>query len=237
MDSRLGVGEARVEEVERSAASVEEAIEAALTDLGASEQEVEVEVIQEPKSGFLGLGSQAAIVRVRRRLKPESVSDADLEEQAEIAAEFLEGLFDRMGLDVEVEPNLTEDTMYVDLWGAESDQGMGLLIGRRGATLDALQELTRAVVQGRVEERAHIVVDVEDYRKRRRDQLVARAQAAARRVKRTGRSESLESMTAFDRKIVHDAVSAVAGMDTSSEGDEPNRRVVIRKARSRERST
>jgi spoIIIJ-associated protein len=226
-----------VEEVERSAASVEEAIEAALNDLGASEQEVEVEVLQEPKSGFLGLGSQAAMVRVRRRLAPESISDAELDEQAEIAAEFLEGLFDRMGLDIEVEPNLTGETMYVDLWGAESDQGMGLLIGRRGATLDALQELARAVVQGRVDERARIVVDVEDYRKRRRDQLIARAQSAARRVKRTGRPESLESMTAFERKIVHDAVSTISGTETSSEGEEPNRRVVIRRVRSRERST
>ncbi len=135
-----------------------------------------------------------------------------------------------MRLPAEVESTLDEGTMYVDVWGAESDEGMGLLIGRRGQTLDALQDLVRAAVQAKTGDRCRVVVDVEDYRKRRRSQIVARAQSAAQRVKKTGRSEALEAMNAFERKIVHDAVARVGGLETASEGEDPERRVVIRRS-------
>jgi spoIIIJ-associated protein len=221
-----------VREVEKSAASVEEAIEAALEELGASEQEVDVQILQEPRSGFLKLGSQEATVRVRMRgTVGEEASTEDLAEQSEIAAEFLEGLFDLLHLEADAEPHQVEGTMYVEVWG-EGGEGMGLLIGRHGQTLDALQELVRGSVQRQTEERCRVIVDVEDYRKRRRDQLVSKAMNMARRVKRTGRQESLEPMNAFERKIVHDAVSAVGGVETTSEGEDPARRVVIRRRRS-----
>ena len=106
---------------------------------------------------------------------------------------------------------------------------MGLLIGRHGQTLDALQEVVRGAVQRKLETRCRVVVDVEDYRKRRHSQLVSRAQGIARRVKRSGRPERLEPMNAFERKIVHDAVAAVGGTESSSEGEDPERRVVIRR--------
>jgi spoIIIJ-associated protein len=217
-----------VREVERSAASVEEAIEAALEELGVTEQESEVEIVQEPQRGLLGFGSQEAVVRVRVR---EDLGGADLEEQARVAEEFLTGLLDRMGLDAEIDSGDVDGVMYVDVLGAEESEGMGLLIGRHGQTLDALQEVVRSAVQRRTESRCRVIVDVEDYRKRRRSILVERASGAAARVKRSGRPERLEPMNAYERKIVHDAVNAVGGAETSSEGEDPQRRVVIRRRR------
>jgi spoIIIJ-associated protein len=221
-------------EIERSGASVEEAVEAALEELGASEQEVEIEVLQEGRGGFLGLGAQEAQVRVRFRGAPSEpeVSDEDLDDQADAAMEFLEGLFELMELPAEVESTLEDGTMYIDVFGAESEEGMGLLIGRRGQTLDALQDLLRGAVQARTGDRCRVVVDVEDYRKRRRSQIVDRAQSAARRVKKTGRPEAMEAMNAFERKIVHDAVAEIGGLETASEGEDPERRVVIRRGSS-----
>jgi spoIIIJ-associated protein len=217
-----------VREVERSAASVEEAIESALEELGVSEQEAEVEIVQEPQKGVLGFGSQEAVVRVRVR---EDLGGADLEEQAQVAEEFLTGLLERMGLSAEVDWGEVDGVMYVDVLGAEEAEGMGLLIGRHGQTLDALQDVVRSAVQRRTESRCRVIVDVEDYRKRRRSILVERAAAAASRVKRSGRPERLEPMSPYERKIVHDAVHAVEGVETSSEGEDPERRVVIRRRR------
>lgn len=226
--------EERVEEIERSAASVEEALEAALEELGATEQEVQVKVVREPRSGVFGIGAQEAVIRVRKSVPSQGSSEVapseDLEEEADLAGEFVEGLCELLELDVETEPFLSDGVMYLDVWGSKSDESMGLLIGKRGATLDALQELTRAVVQSRTGERSRVIVDVEDYRKRRISQIVSRAQSAAARVKRSGRPEPLEPMTSFERKIVHDAVAAHAGIETASEGEEPYRRVVIRRS-------
>jgi spoIIIJ-associated protein len=223
-----------MEEIEKSAASVEEAVETALAELGLSEQEAEIRIVQEPRSGFLGLNSAPAIVRVRPAAPKATgveVSSEAQEEQAELAADFLEGLLDAMRLDADVELGTVDGVTYVDLWAAEAGQsGMGLLIGRHGHTLDALQELVRAVVQRQVEEPCRVVVDVEDYRKRRRSQIVRMARDVARRVKKTGRPEAMEPMPAFERKIVHDAVAEVGGLETASEGIDPNRQVVIRRS-------
>lgn len=218
-----------MEEVERSAPSVEEAIEAALADLGASEQEVAVQIVQEPKTGFLGVGSQDAVVRVRLRVRPDAVREEDLEDQGEIAVEFVEGLLSRMGLTTGVEPELQEGTMYVNVLGTgPDDEDMGLLIGRHGQTLEALQELTRVVVGHRTGLRSRVIVDVEDYKKRQRSRLASKAREIAKRVARTGQEEELEPMNPYERKVVHDAVSSVTGVESSSRGEEPERRVVIR---------
>jgi spoIIIJ-associated protein len=216
-------------EVERSAPSVEEAVEAALEELGVSEQEARVEIVQEPRQGLLGIGSHEAVVKVS---VPEvEATGAVVEEQAEIAAEFLEGLLDRMGVAADVEYEVVDGVMYVDILGAQDDEGMGILIGRHGQTLEALQDLVRAAVQRRTEDRCRVMVDVEDYRKRRRAQLAAKARETANRVKRTGRQERLEPMNAYERKIVHDAAGEIAGVETASEGEDPERRVVVRKRR------
>jgi spoIIIJ-associated protein len=220
-----------VREVERSAPSVEEAIEAALAALAATEQEVAVEVVQEPKGGLFGRGGQNAIVRVRLKSDPEAPTHEELEDQADTATEFLEGLLDRMGIEATVEPNFEDGSMYVDILGEDADDDdMALLIGRQGLTLDALQELTRIVVAKHSELRCRVMVDVEDYRKRRRDRLEARALDLAKQVKRSGRERELEPMNAYERKIVHDVVASIGGLESSSTGEDPDRRVVIRSA-------
>jgi spoIIIJ-associated protein len=216
-------------EVERSAGSVEEAIEAALEELGVSEQEAQVEIVQDSQKGLLGFGSQEAIVRVR--VRDEDIGGVALEEQAEVAEEFLLGLLDRMDLDADVDHNVVDGVMYVDILAGQDAEGMGLLIGRHGQTLDALQEVVRCAVQRRTESRCRVMVDVEDYRKRRRSQLIQRARSVAARVRRTGKPERMDAMNPYERKIVHDAAAEVGGVDTASEGEEPDRRVVIRKRR------
>lgn len=218
-----------MEEIRRSGPSVEEAVETALGELGVSEQEADVEVVQEPRQGVFGVGAQEAVVVVRVRSRPDPVSDDELEDQAELAADFLEGLLDRMGIAATVEPVTESGTMYVDVIGTDpDDEDMGLLIGRHGQTLEALQELTRAVIGQRLEVRPRVVVDVEDYRKRQLDRLTARVRETAERVAHTGRSEKMEPMNAFLRKIVHDTVAEVSGAESSSEGEGVDRRVVIR---------
>jgi spoIIIJ-associated protein len=217
-----------MEEVERSAASVEEAVEAALDELGISEQEADIEIVQEPRGGFLGRGTPA-IVRVRKAAD-RGASAADIEEQSEMARELLVGLLERMGLDAEVEVNEAEGATYVEIWGVDSDEDMGLLIGRHGRGLESLQEIVRAHIQRQTLSRCFVHVDVEDYRKRRADMVSQRARQAARKVMKTGRPEALEPMTPYERKIVHDAVAELGGLETQSEGEDPRRRVVIRRA-------
>lgn len=224
-----------MEEIQRSAPSVEEAVDAALSELGVSEQEVEVFVLQEPRQGVLGIGAQEAVVSVRLRRAPAELNEDDLEEQGEIAAEFLEGILSRIGIAADVEPSFEDGTMYVDVLGpetvsADEDDDLGLLIGRHGQTLEALQELTRVVVVQRTGLRARVVVDVEDYRRRQRARLAARAREVAMRVVRSGREEELEPMNPFERKVVHDAVAEVDGAQSSSTGEGMERRVVIRRA-------
>ncbi len=220
-----------MDEVEKSAPSVEEAIEAALAELGATEQEVAVQILEEPRGGFLGVGGQDAVVRVRLRARREEASEEELEEQVEIASEFVEGLLSRMGLGAVVEQEVEEGTMYLNVVGGESDddgEDMGLLIGRHGQTLEAVQELTRVVVSHRTGLRCRVIVDVEDYKKRQRARLASKAREIAKRVARTGREEALDPMNPYERKVVHDAVADVSGVESSSRGEEPDRRVVIR---------
>jgi spoIIIJ-associated protein len=215
-----------VEEIRRSAPSVEEALESALAELGVSEQDVEVTVLQEPKSGLLGIGSQQAEIRVRIR-RPE-VSREDLDEQGEIGADYLYGILSRMGISADVEPTFEDGVMYVDVLGeGTDDDDMALLIGRHGQTLDSLQELTRAAVGQRTGSRARVVVDVEDYKRRQRSRLETRARETAERVARTGREEELDPMNPYERKVVHDVVASMTGVASASRGEEPERRVVI----------
>jgi len=211
---------------EKAAPSVEEAVEAALAELGITEQEARVEVLQEPKGGFLGVGSQEAVVRVTER--SAEVDPEDLEEQADAVADFLDELLQRMDIDAGAEPVLHRDHMYVDIVGDDEDD-MALLIGRHGQTLEAIQEVTRLAVGRRLDERIRVLVDVEDYRKRREDRLIQKATEVARRVVRSGREEEFEPMNPYERKLVHDAVAAVPGAESSSRGEEPNRFVVVRK--------
>ena len=217
-----------MEEIEKSAASVEEAIEAALAELGVSEQEAQIEIVQEDRSGFLGLKAQAAVVRVRTRV-PAGESRTEPSEQQELAATFIEGLLGALAMDADVEVNEVEGVSYVDVWSSEEGEDLGILIGRRGHTLDSLQELMRNFVQQRSGDRCLVLLDVEDYRKRQRSRIVRQARDVAGKVKRTGRPEALEPMGSFERKLVHDTVAEIGGLESVSEGEEPQRRVVIRR--------
>jgi spoIIIJ-associated protein len=218
-----------VEKIEKTAATVEEALDAALEELGVSEQEADVDIVQEPKGGLLGLGSKEAVVRVSLKKASEELSEDELDEQADIAADFLQDLLDKMDLDVDVEPHFVDGIMYVEIWGAEGDDEMGILIGRHGSVLDGMQELVKVIVGHRTGTRCRLVVDVEDYQKRRRSRLVSKAKDAAKRAQKSGRPEKLEPMNAFERKIVHDVISSIRGVESESEGEEPDRRVVVKK--------
>ena len=152
--------------------------------------------------------------------------DIDLEEQADAVADFVEELLARMEIDAIAEPAEQGGRMYVDILdGEESD--MALLIGKQGATLDAMQELARQVVGRRLDERIRVLIDVEDYRKRRTSKVEEKAREAAERAADTGEPQSLEPMDALERKIAHDAVSEIDGVRTESHGEEPGRYVVV----------
>ncbi len=213
-------------QTEQRGSTVEEAVEAALAELGITEQEARIEVLQEPKGGFLGVGSQEALVRVS--VRSEQPDPEELEDQADAVADFIDELMIKMDLDAHAEPVLHGSHMYVDIVG-DDDDDLALLIGRHGQTLEAIQELTRMAVGRRLDERVRVMVDVEDYRKRREERLVSRAQEIASRVAKTGREEELDPMNPYERKLVHDAVAEVTGVESTSRGEEPNRFVVIRK--------
>ena len=146
------------------------------------------------------------------------------EQIAETGAEFLRGLLGSMELEAEVASSTEGDSAFLDVTG----EGLGVLIGRRGQTLDALQEVTRTAVQRRLRSRARLLVDVEGYRARRRSSLAEYAREIAERAKDRGTEIELEPMTAYERKVVHDAVAEVDGATSFSEGEEPNRKVVVR---------
>ena len=154
----------------------------------------------------------------------EPLGDATPEEAGATAKEFLEGLLAVMGLDAEVAIETEPDRAIVDVNGED----LGLLIGRRGQTLDALQELVRAAVQRRLRARARLLVDVEGYRARRRASLAEYARSMATRAKERGTEIELEPMNSYERKIVHDAVADIEGATSFSEGDDPERKVIVR---------
>lgn len=158
--------------------------------------------------------------------RDEAPTQAELEDQADAVADFLDELLARMDIDAIAEPNPQEGHMYVDIVDGPDDD-MSLLIGRHGQTLEAIQELSRIAVSKRLDQRVRVIVDVEDYRKRREARLEDHARALAESVRETGREEELEPMNSYERKLVHDAVSDIDGIETESRGDDPERYVVI----------
>jgi spoIIIJ-associated protein len=147
---------------------------------------------------------------------------ADLEQESEIAADYVEGLLDVADLDGDIDMDVEGDRALVSVVGATLQE----LVGPRGEVLEALQELTRLAVHRQTGVRTRIMLDVGGYRARRRMELTALGRDAAEDVGRTGVARRLDPMTPFERKIIHDAVAA-AGLRSESEGEEPNRRVVV----------
>lgn len=199
--------------IETTGRTVEEALENALRELGVSQHDVIVEVIEEPSRGFLGIiGGRDARIRVTLK-----------KTKAEIAYEFLTGLLQRMNIRGVVHTRAQGDTHLLVVDGED----LGILIGRHGQTLKHLEFLTNIVSSKGVGNISRIFVDVAGYRKRKEKMLEDLARSAARKVERTGRSTTLRPMDARDRRIIHLTLQKNGKVTTHSEGDEPFRRVVI----------
>jgi len=151
--------------------------------------------------------------------------EVPVEEQAAVAEEFTRGIVDAFELGASVAARIEDDGVLVDVTGSD----LGLLVGPRGATLQAIEELVRTAVQHQTEGRgARINVDVGGYRAKRRAALEQFALSIAEKVKESGEEQAFEPMSASDRKVVHDAIATLDGVTTASEGEEPRRRVVVR---------
>jgi len=192
----------------------DEAIETALEQLGMSRDDVSVEIIEQARTGFLGLKNTPATVKVFYEAKDGQT------EQVEI---FLTGLFERMDIDVSLDIKEADNSINIVLTGKDP----GALIGRRGETLDAIQHLSNYVVNRSVSGRVRINLDAENYRQRRNEALESLATRTAGKVIKYRRNMTLDPMNAYERHIVHTALQEHGQVSTFSVGSEPNRRVVI----------
>ena len=196
--------------------TVDDALTNATVSLGVTSSEIKYEVVEEGSSGFLGIGSKDAIIKV--------VISTE-EDPKQVAKEFLDGVFEAMQLEVNIsmEFNEEDDTLLIDLAGPE----MGVLIGKRGQTLDSLQYLTNLTVNRSSEKYTRVKIDTEDYRRRRKETLENLAKNMASKVKRTKKAVTLEAMNPYERRIIHSALQNDNNVTTHSEGEEPYRYVVI----------
>jgi spoIIIJ-associated protein len=151
-------------------------------------------------------------------------TESDLFRQSEIAADYIEGLLDILDFDGDIEELVQNGRPMVEVVGSR----LNALVGARGATLEALQELSRLAIYRQTGEPSRLLLDVGGFRAGRRKELVAVARNAAEKVKQHGEAVRLEPMSAFERKCVHDVINAMAGVESESEGVEPSRRIVVR---------
>lgn len=203
-----------MEFIEISAKNVDDAITQATVQLGITSDQLEYEVLNKGSTGFLGIGSKNAVIKARKKFSID-----------ENVVEFLSSIFDAMKMEVEilVAVNEEEHIIEVELKGDD----MGILIGKRGQTLDSLQYLTNLAINKHSDEYYKVKIDTEDYRKRRKETLENLAKNIAYKVKRTKRPVSLEPMNPFERRIIHSALQNDRYVTTHSEGDEPYRHVVV----------
>jgi len=199
--------------IEKSAKTVQEAISAALEELNTDESKVDVEVIEEGNKGIFGIiGSKLARVRVTLR-----------DTAADKAEEFLTDIFDKMGVKAGMEITEEDDSLFIKVKGKD----IGIIIGRRGETLDSLQYLTSLVVNKSEKRYVRVVLDVENYRQKREETLVKLANRLANRVVKYKKSVTLEPMNPYERRIIHSTLQDHSKVETYSVGEEPNRKVVI----------
>lgn len=197
-----------------SAKTVEEAIADACVALSATTDELEYEVIEKGSSGFLGIGSKDAVIKARKK---DSV-DADVKR-------FLYDVFSAMDMDVEI--NLTIDEADKNINVELKGDDMGVLIGKRGQTLDSLQYLANLAVNKKRSDRYKVKIDTENYRERRKETLENLAKNISYKVKRTKRPVELEPMNPYERRIIHSVLQNDKFVTTHSEGEEPYRHVVV----------
>ncbi len=232
-----------IKTLEKSGRTEDDAIVAALKELGLDRDDVSVEIVTRAKSGFLGIGASPAVVRVSYEAPDEKPAPAApakvntpasaasaaapvIDESADYAAirAFLTGLLDRMGVkaDIAISPR-DNGGINVELSG----NSMGAIIGRRGETLDAIQHLTNYVVNRGSDTHLHISVDAENYRAKREESLTRLAEKMAEKAIKYKRSMALEPMNSYERHVIHTALQNYEGVTTGSTGVEPNRRVVV----------
>ena len=194
--------------------TVEDAVMEAAIKLETTSDRMEYEVLEKGSNGFLGIGSKPARIRARKVM-----------ETAERAEKFLMDVLEAMDLKatVSMEENKEERTLDIDLAGDD----MGVLIGKRGQTLDSLQYLVSLVVNKGEDDYIRVKVDTENYRQRRKDTLENLAKNIASKVRRTGKPETLEPMNPYERRVIHSALQNDRYVSTHSEGDEPYRHGVI----------
>ncbi len=238
---------------EFSGRSVEDALTQATVELGVTSDQISYEVVEKGSSGLFGIGSKEAVIRVRLKSEEaeekveETPAETEISEPADVEVktegdhegkkledpetakkaveEFLKEVFDAMELDVTITTEYSEadNTINVDLAGPE----MGIIIGKRGSTLDSLQYLANLALNRKVSEYTRVKIDTEDYRRRRKETLENLAKNMAYKVKRNKRPVSLESMNPYERRVIHYALQNDEYVTTHSEGEEPYRHVVI----------
>ena len=200
--------------IEVSAKNVDDAVIEACQKLVVTRDKLEYEVIEEGSNGFLGIGSRPAVIKARVRASVDGK-----------AVDFLKEVFAAMNMAVVIDARFdeTDNNLDIDLSGDD----MGVLIGKRGQTLDSLQYLVSLVVNKDAQDYIRVKVDTEDYRRRRKETLENLAKNIAYKVKRTKRPVSLEPMNPYERRVIHSALQNDRYVTTHSEGDEPFRRVVV----------
>lgn len=196
--------------------TVEEAVDMALKELGVNEEDIHVEVLEEPSKGLFGLiGTRDAAVKVTVTNDP-----------VEIVENFLNRILLGMNVNGSCVVEKEGSCLYVDIVNINSSD-MGIVIGKRGNTLDAIQYLLSLAVNKNRDQYIKVIVDAEGYRKRREDTLIRLANKMAQKAKYSNRPVRLEPMNPYERRIIHSALQHVEGIDTHSEGEDPYRRVVI----------
>lgn len=197
--------------------TIDDAVEEALIELDVDRDDVEVEVLEEPSRGLLGLiGTRDAVVKVIATYDPFDIAD-----------KFISRILFEMGLSGITETTKKEDVLFVDIKGVDPKE-MGIVIGRRGSTLDSLQYLLSLILNKGRKDYLKVVLDINEYRKKREATLERLAHRMARRAKKNKRVVKLEPMNPYERRIIHSALQDVDYITTHSEGEEPYRRVVIK---------
>jgi len=199
--------------IEKTGKTIEEAVDQALVELDATREEVEVEVLEEPSKGIFGF----------IKVKPARVKVILKNNPLKRASSLLKGIFQTMDLDVKINISENDKTIFINLEGPD----LGILIGRRGETLDALQYLVNLSVNKNQEIRKKIIIDIEGYRNRREKTLQRLALKLADKARQRGRNVVLEPMSSQERRIIHTALQGREDIYTFSEGEEPYRKIII----------
>jgi spoIIIJ-associated protein len=216
-----------------TAKTIDDAVRSALSQLNTTEDQVNIKVIQEPSKGFLGIGARDAVVEVEKlsiddQKAEKEVGDQQLSQTSNQsiirAKDYLIGILHEMGLEVEISLDRDQEGYYIfNLSGKR----LGLMIGRRGQTLDSLQYLTNLVANKGEKEYQRIIIDPENYRARRQKTLEELAERLAHKAMKTKKEVLLEPMNPAERKIIHTYLQDVEGISTRSEGEGKQRRIII----------